>query len=147
MSSYRQFLVAVDFSGATKLVCERAVELALHCEATVTLVHVVEPIIVDPIYEALPAIPMDFEARQLELARNRLRGLSDRYGFASERCRVEIGSTRTEILRVAEEINADLIVLGSHGRSGVSRLLGSTVSSVLHAAQRDVLAVRIKENT
>jgi universal stress protein A len=112
-----------------------------------TLVHVVEPLIVDPIYDVLPAIPMDFELQQIEAAKKQLGELGKRHGISCDRCRVEIGATRGELLRVAAEIKADLLVLGSHGRSGVSRLLGSTVSSVLHAAQCDVLAVRIHEET
>ncbi len=42
-----------------------------------------------------------------------------------------------------EEINADLIVVGSHGRHGFALLMGSTANGVLHGARRDVLAVRV----
>jgi universal stress protein A len=44
---------------------------------------------------------------------------------------------------MADESNADLIVLGTHGRSGIRLLLGSTANAVLHGAKQDVLAVRI----
>ena len=48
-----------------------------------------------------------------------------------------------EIHTLANEINTDLIVIGTHGRSGLKLLLGSTANSVLHSAKQDVLAVRI----
>jgi len=50
-----------------------------------------------------------------------------------------------EITRYADDKQADLIVIGSHGRHGLQRLLGSTATPVLHNAKCDVLAVRIKE--
>jgi len=145
MSDYRQILVAVDFSDAAVQVCSRARELAVRYGAALTLLHVVEPIIVDPIYDVLPAIPVELEAQQVDAARKRLRELGVSWGIGEERCRLESGSTRGEILRVAEEIGSDLLIMGSHGRSGVSRLLGSTTSAVMHAAACDVLAVRIRE--
>ncbi|MEJ2344256.1 MAG: universal stress protein, partial [Gammaproteobacteria bacterium] len=49
------------------------------------------------------------------------------------------------ILDTAKEQQVDLIVLGSHGRHGIGRLLGSTADNILHHADCDVLAVRIKD--
>ncbi len=54
-----------------------------------------------------------------------------------------VGRPGSEIRRQAEENDADLIVIGSHGRHGIQLLLGSTANSVLHGAACDVLAVRI----
>ena len=48
-----------------------------------------------------------------------------------------------EIHSKAEEIGADLIVVGSHGRYGLALLMGSTANGVLHGATCDVLAVRV----
>ena len=52
------------------------------------------------------------------------------------------GVPKLEIVRYAKEINADLIVIGSHGRGGVQRLLGSTANGTLHRAPCDVLVIR-----
>jgi universal stress protein A len=57
---------------------------------------------------------------------------------------VEIGTPKREIVRVAAEQKAELIVLGSHGRHGLQLLLGSTANGVLHQATCDVLAVRVE---
>jgi universal stress protein A len=44
---------------------------------------------------------------------------------------------------MAEKINADLIVVGTHGQSGLRLLLGSTANAVLHGVKTDVLAVKV----
>jgi universal stress protein A len=49
-------------------------------------------------------------------------------------------------VRIADENQADLIVVGSHGRHGIKMLLGSTANAVLHHAHCDVLAVRLKDD-
>jgi universal stress protein A len=54
-----------------------------------------------------------------------------------------IGHAATEIQRVARDLDADLIVIGTHGRHGLGLLLGSTANGVLHGVKRDVLAVRV----
>ncbi len=53
------------------------------------------------------------------------------------------GRPETEIHALANQIGADLIVVGSHGRHGLALLLGSTANGVLHGAPCDVLAVRV----
>ena len=59
---------------------------------------------------------------------------------------VELGTPGHDIVRVADENNVDLIIVGSHGRHGFKRLLGSTANAVLHHAHCDVLAVRLKDD-
>ena len=75
----------------------------------------------------------------------RLRELAARLGTPECPRMVVQGNTRREILRVAEENQVDLIVLGSHGREGIQLLLGSTANAVLHGAPCDVLAVRVTD--
>ena len=55
------------------------------------------------------------------------------------------GSPAIEIRRLAEEIDADAIVIGSHGRSGWKVMLGSTANKVLHGAKCDVLTVHVED--
>ncbi len=81
----------------------------------------------------------------LELADKRLQDLSEKYDVGDSERFVSQGSTKREILRIAEEQGVDLIVIGSHGREGIQLLLGSTANAVLHGAPCDVLAVRIRD--
>ncbi|MCK9533034.1 MAG: universal stress protein [Gammaproteobacteria bacterium] len=142
---FRNILIAVDLSEVSADVCARGVDVARHYAADVTLLHVVEPIIIDPVYDVLPAIPVELEERHVENARRELAQLGSRFGIERARCRVEMGSTKAEIIRLAEHLRAELIVVASHSRRGVGRLLGSTAASVLHAAACDVLAVHVRE--
>lgn len=55
------------------------------------------------------------------------------------------GVPKQEITQVADEQQADLIVVGSHGRHGLELLLGSTTNAILHHANCDVIAVRLRD--
>ncbi|MGD9522213.1 MAG: universal stress protein [Tepidiphilus sp.] len=143
MSAYSRVLIAVDLGELSTEVCARGVGLARRYGAEAMLVHVIEPIIVDPVYDMMPAVPLELELRHVETARRHLQELGAGFGIDTNGCFVETGPTRDEIIRVATESGAQLIVVGSHSRRGVGRLLGSTASSVMHAAPCDVLAVRV----
>lgn len=68
------------------------------------------------------------------------------FGIDPDCVSVRIGRPATEIRAHAENIEADLIVIGSHGRHGLPRLLlGSTANGVVHGAPCDVLTVRIHD--
>jgi len=54
-----------------------------------------------------------------------------------------VGNPSDEIHNTANDIEADLIVIGTHGRSGLKLLLGSTANGVLHGVKCDVLAVKV----
>jgi len=144
MGAYKHILLAVDFSSATETLAAKALELRAFCSAELSLVHVIEPVVIDPSYDVFPAVPLGLEQEVAAKAQQELNHLGERLGVAAERCHVVLGATKNEILRCAGEHAADLIVVGSHGRHGVALLLGSTANAVLHGAPCDVLAVRIK---
>ena len=87
----------------------------------------------------------DLEQELLDVAARQMTALGERLGVEQENRRVEIGNTGHTILRIAEELGVDLILVGSHGRHGLAALLGSTARSVLNGARCDVLAVRVPE--
>ena len=140
---YRHLLLAADFAPETDCVVARAAELRAHLQARLTLLHVVEYLPMS--YSGDLVLPEDFDLEQelVEVAKRQMAALGERLDVPPQDRRIETGSTGRTILRVAEEVGADLIVLGSHGRHGLALLLGSTARSVLNGAQCDVLAVRI----
>ncbi|MGB2272178.1 MAG: universal stress protein [Pseudomonadales bacterium] len=75
----------------------------------------------------------------------KLETLAKEYRLNDATAVVEFGRPTDLIVEVAERESVDLIILGSHGKHGVALLLGSTADGVLHHAQCDVLAVRIKK--
>ena len=143
---YKHILVAVDFSRSCLKAARRAKELAQQYEATLDLVHAVEYLPqVDSSFGGISPFDIDLTQQLVETARKRVAEMAKKLAIEEARQWVEVGSPRAEILRVAEEMKADLIVVGSHGRHGIALLLGSTASSVIHHAQCDVLAVRLKD--
>lgn len=143
MGLYRKLLLAIDFASQTEMLCQHAAELAEIHGASLSLIHVVEPVVSDSAFDTLPPIPLDFEDIHIKQARTRLAELRQRYGIAEENVFLEIGVTKNEILRVAQEQAIDLLLLGSHGRHGLELLLGSTANAILHHATCDVLAIHL----
>ena len=140
---YQRILLVVDLSDDSHVIGERARSLAQACGATVSLLHVVEYVPVEPLGETLlPAVEMEEEL--IKRARERLDALAQDLGLGTAVRRVETGNTKAEILRVALETGADLIVMGSRERHGLSILVNLTEDTILHAARCDVLAVRLK---
>jgi universal stress protein A len=141
MGEYTNILAAVDLSPEAEKVARRAANLALVSNAQLHLIHVVEP--VNFAYGS--DVPIDFSAIQDEIrkqAETQLTELSRLLGVTTVQ-HLAAGRAEIEIHALAEKINADLIVVGSHGRHGLALLLGSTANSVLHGAKSDVLAVRV----
>jgi universal stress protein A len=79
----------------------------------------------------------------MSLAHKKLSDIATEFGITEHNVFVKIGVAADEIREMANEKNIDLIVIGTHGRSGIKLLLGSTANSVLHGVKQDVLAVRI----
>ncbi|MBN50369.1 MAG: universal stress protein UspA [Spongiibacteraceae bacterium] len=144
MQSYQKIVTAIDLSDESALVVERANAIATRNEAELHVVHVIEPLSLA--YGG--DIPMDFSGVQDQLqeqAEKQLTSFGERYSIPSERLHLMIGRPESQIHQIAEDISADLIVVGSHGRQGLALILGSTANGVLHGAHCDVLAVRVGE--
>ncbi|WP_260292362.1 universal stress protein [Sedimenticola hydrogenitrophicus] len=144
MANYQHILVAVDFSKESEAVMAKAMELQKLYNARLTLVHVVE--YTGAMYTGEIPLPedLDLDQRLAKQAETKLQALIDQHSLANAGFQVEIGTPKREIVRVAAEQKAELIVLGSHGRHGLQLLLGSTANGVLHQAACDVLAVRVE---
>jgi universal stress protein A len=141
MREYKKILACVDLTDGSETIAERAKDMAGRCGAQVTLLHVVEYVPVEPMGEALlPAVQIEGEL--VERATKRIAELAARAGLENAERLVRTGNIKSEVVRVAQETAADLIVLGSRERHGVSILFNQTEDTVLHAAPCDVLAVR-----
>jgi universal stress protein A len=145
MSGYQHVLCAVDLSDENRLVAARAVDLARQHSAKLTLLHVVEYIPIDLANELVLPQQQEIEEQLVARARDCLTALTAALNIDEVTQTVTTGSTKSEIIEQAKSYNADLIVIGRHGRHGLSRLLGSTANAVLHHAPCDVLAVHIPE--
>ena len=142
MSDYQNILVAVDLSADSGTVCARSVRLAEAYGAAVHLLHVVEYIPVEPMGEALlPSVEVSDDL--VASANSRLEALANEHGLGEVPRQVRVGNIKAEVVQYAEEIGADLVVLGSRERHGLAILVNYTEDTILHAAPCDVLAIRV----
>lgn len=143
MNGYRKILLCVDFSDNAQHVAMRARDLADRYAAELRLIHVVEHVPVDAASEFMAPPQVEIYDELLANAEEQLHRMAERLGVDKEHCCVAAGHTKQEILDHAEDVESDLIVVGSHGRHGLALLLGSTANALLHGATCDVLAVRV----
>jgi len=142
MRNYSKILICLDLTEESEKIVERARGLAAGSGASLTLLHVVEYVPVEPMGEALlPAVQIEGEL--VERATTRLAELTAKLGLDRSDRLVLTGNIKSEVVRVAQERGIDLIVIGSRERHGVSILFNFTEDTVLHSAPCDVLAVRL----
>ena len=136
----RIVLHPTDFSGPCAEAFRVACELAGDQSARLTVVHVVVPPPIAPINQPMPtSLPEDPRGKLeelLRLAQASAPGLQADY-------RVENGDAAPRIVGAAQETRCDLIVMGTHGRTGLGRaLMGSVAEQVLRTAPCPVVTVR-----
>jgi len=144
MTSIRTILHPTDFSPCSAHAFQLACSLARDHGARLIVLHVLErPILVyTQVLMAPPPPPSSAEERQALL--DRLERIEPPPGFAIPVDHLlEMGDPATAIVQIAQERQCDLIVIGTHGRTGVRRvLMGSVAEKVLREASCPVLTVK-----
>ena len=140
---YTHILVAVDFSDECAQVVSKAMELQEQNGAHLHLIHVVEP--VSHSYVDVVNYEEDIRQNLKRVSDEQLGKLVENRGLSNVTAVTLSGRAAAEIHDYADANQVDLIVTGSHGTHGLQLLLGSTANGILHGANCDVLAVRIKE--
>jgi nucleotide-binding universal stress UspA family protein len=148
MSRIRRILHATDFSSASRAAFARAVEMAKTNRAELLLVHVMSPIVM-PVGEGYISADVynTIEASTRAASLQQLKTLLARARKAGARARTLLldGLAHERIVRAARTNRADVIVIGTHGRTGLAKLfLGSVAGRVLAIAHCPVLTVRGK---
>jgi nucleotide-binding universal stress UspA family protein len=148
MSQFRRILHASDFSPASRPAFRRALDLARANRATLTIVHVYSIVVpmmgegyaTAQVYDRWIADIRADAQRRL----NRLVAQARKHGVRAKGLLLE-GIAHDRIVRAARSTRADLIVMGTHGRTGLGRaFLGSVAARVLTLARCPVLTVRAK---
>jgi nucleotide-binding universal stress UspA family protein len=139
-------LVPVDFSESSRKALHYALAFARQFQAAVTVLHVVPLILPDPRFAlAAPGVQEKiFRDGQEQLAAE-IQGHGEHW--AALKPLVRQGVAFNEIVNAARELGSDLIVLATHGRTGLKHiLLGSTAERVVRYAPCPVLVVREREH-
>ena len=144
----RSILVPIDFSPPSIKALKYAAVFAKQFAAKLTLLHVVEPVAMSDFSAAFPLMIENHE--MLKICEEKLQALPRREGLDAkliERMVVRAGAPYNEIASVAKTVGADLIIIATHGNTGLSRLiLGSTTERVVRHAPCPVFVVREQEH-
>jgi nucleotide-binding universal stress UspA family protein len=147
----RRILVPVDFSEQSDAALEYAIGLASPLGATVVLIHAVEPIyFAGAMYGGVYGGPIAME--QVRAAEGSMANLvaSLQRRKVAVRGSVVSGIPQTAIIEAAKSKKADLIVMGTHGRTGLGHLLiGSVAEKIIRSAECPVLTTpgRVKSRS
>jgi len=134
-------LVPLDFSDPSQQAIQYARRFAAPSQAELLLLYVIEPVA----YPAELGVVINLDADLAERALGELQKLRQQHlgDYPSARCLVRSGVADAEIVNTARDEHADLIVIGTHGFSGLKHLLlGSTAERVVRDAPCPVLTVR-----
>lgn len=146
MKQFTRILIAIDFSENSECAFDYALTLATQFNAELTIIHIInEPVDLRGFY--VPHI--SFEQLEKEIEESAVKMMetfcSSRLGsFTNYKTEIVTGIPSDEITAAAARIDASLIVLGTHGRTGLDRILfGSTAERVVRTAGCPVLTIRL----
>ena len=146
MKPFEKILTAIDFSESSDFAFEYALTLAKQFQAELTIMHVInEPVDLRGFY--VPHISFEQLEKEIEEGAEKMmeKFCQTKMGdFTRYTTAVVAGIPYEEILRKAAETGASLIVLGTHGRTGIDHLIfGSTAERVVRSATCPVLTIRM----
>jgi universal stress protein A len=147
MLGYKHVLLATDLSEETEMLAETAAVVAKRMGAKLSIVHVMEhmPVVYGGGEFSIP-LDMNLEEHLAKTVRQSLTLIATRIGVPDEDLYISHGSVKGEIMELAIQLEADLIVVGTRGFSGAEFFLGATANAILHTGKCDVLAVRVHQN-
>ena len=146
MKPFEKILIAIDFSENSDYAFEYALTLAKQFQAELTIMHVInEPVDLRGFY--VPHISFEQLEKEIGEGAEKMMGTfcQTRMGnFTTYKTAIVSGIPYEEIIRKAEDSGASLIVLGTHGRTGLDHLIfGSTAERVVRSASCPVLTIRM----
>lgn len=141
---YNKILLAADFDEVSIDAAKKAKEIAKNHQAELHIAHIIEAV---PTY-AYPGFVgfADIEEEIQKQAKQALEQMQKDLDIDSTHTHLGHGSIKHEMVELAHKLGADLIVVGSHGKHGLARILGSTANAILHEAKCDVLIIRASQD-
>lgn len=141
----KKVLVPIDFSDYSKSSMKYAADFAKHFNASLILIYVIEPIVYPPDFSmgqiAIPSPGLEMDKR----ANEELDKLAEKEipSDVTVKKIIKTGKPFVEIIETAAEEDVDLIIIATHGHSGVEHILfGSTAEKVVRKAPCPVLTLR-----
>lgn len=147
MKPFDKILIAIDFSENSELAFDYAMTMATQFNSQLTIMHVInEPVDLRGFY--VPHISFEQLEKEIEESAAKMMETfcSTKLGSFSNFQKIIVsGIPYEEITRKADEIGASLIILGTHGRTGLDHILfGSTAERVVRSAVCPVMTIRLQ---
>ena len=145
---FKTILFATDFSEGSDFAFRYALSLAKQFDSKLMVVHIInEPVDLRGFY--VPHISFDKLEEEIEQGAEKLMEQfckKHMHGYENFESFVSPGIPYDEIINKAKEFNADLIVMGTHGRTGLDHVLfGSTAEKVVRKSTIPVMTIRVQE--
>jgi nucleotide-binding universal stress UspA family protein len=152
----KKILIALDFDSSAEKIAEIGYKLARAMDAQVILLHVTSdaayysslnysPITGFGIFSNEDLVEKDTAVELKKVAMNFLKDVQKRFGNETTQLVVENGPFAGNILAVSSELHVDMIVMGTHGRGGLKKmLLGSVAEEVLRHSSIPLLIIPVK---
>jgi nucleotide-binding universal stress UspA family protein len=141
-------LIAVDISESTAEVIQKGIDFASKMNASIVIASII-PIYVDYLQSQIALVPTqwdDIYTAQKEYALKELQKIKADYNYLDITLYVEVGNAKYDIVDKAEKDEATYIVVGTHGRTGLSHIvIGSTAEYIVRHSVIPVLVVPIKK--
>ncbi len=130
---YKKILCALDVSAESETILEKAASIAQLHNGQLSIAHVIE----------YAFLPKDYQKQLKEDIAPRFNKMGEQYGIPKKRRVIKFGQPYSVVCDLQKKLDADLIVVGTHGKHGLKALLGSTANGVLQKAECDVLLVKV----
>lgn len=150
----KKILIGVENSEHAMKAIETGFDLAHRLDAEIALAHIIEPVVMQQTPDAgmlgtndISYFPVEMGEIQNEQSVKLLDDVEARFA-QGKTCKryIEVGKPSTDLVGYAQDFGADMIVIGTHGRTGIDRLLmGSVAEHVVRHSHVPVLVVPFKE--
>jgi universal stress protein A len=138
----KKILVPLDFSEVSEKALRYAIRFAEQFSSRITLLHVIQPMVYPSDFGYPPTLVDTLDDTMQQAVQEKLRGVANRTPLEVDTM-IRLGQPYHEIATVAKELEADLIIITTHGHTGLKHaLLGSTAERVVRHAPCPVLTLR-----
>lgn len=144
MSNYKNILVAIDINAPYQSIISKALSICQSVEDINLLYVSIPTTYIRPYLYGMEYNTIN-DGDRMVFAREKRADIAREFGLNQHNVIAKLGAPAQDIKDIANEKHMDLIVIGTHGKSGFALLLGSTANAVLHGAKQDVLAIRVHD--
>ena len=141
-------LIAVDISETTTEIVQKGIDFAAKMNASVIIASII-PIYVDYLQSQMALVPTQWDeiyTAQKQYALKELEKIKEDNDYVDIQLYVEVGNAKFDIIDKAEKEEASYIVVGTHGRTGLSHMvIGSTAEYIVRHSSVPVLVIPIKK--